>query len=431
MDFAQHVGRGYGPHWRGVIFRQAFPNLADIIAKTQMWFPQIFPDATYNKGDHAWTFRDGEQLLLRYFNKKDDYWNYHGHELPWIGWEELTNWPTLDGYLMMMSCCRSSHPGMPRKYRATANPYGVGHNVVKARFIEVDGVEIPPGTPIVEGGQTRVRIRGTIWENKILLQNDPKYLRILQNDSDEVRRKAWLEGSWDIMAGGMLDDLWDSERHVLEPFKIPTGWRVDRCFDMGSTAPFAALWCAEADGTSVRYDSGPQAGEELFLPRGSVVVFREWYGWNGKPNEGCRMLVRDIARGVKKADADLGKDGIRVHPGPADSQISQNMDGTTYQKIFEDEGVRWVLSDKGPGSRAPGWERMRQYLKAAKDRTDDPWLVMFNTCPQLIRTLKALPRDDMKMDDVAKGAEDHLADALRYRLTTKRHSAGNAPVPWR
>ena len=143
-----------------------------------------------------------------------------------------------------------------------------------------------------------------------------------------------------------------------------------------------------------------------------------------------RLLV-DVGPQKRQADADLGKDGIRAHPGPADSQISQNMDGTTYQKIFEDEGVRWVLSDKGPHSRAPGWERMRQYLKAAKDRTDDPWLVMFNTCPQLIRTLKALPRDEMKMDDVAKGAEDHLADALRYRLTTKRHSAGNAPVPWR
>ncbi len=30
--------------------------------------------------------------------------------------------------------CRSSVPGMPRKVRATTNPYGRGHNWVKLRF---------------------------------------------------------------------------------------------------------------------------------------------------------------------------------------------------------------------------------------------------------------------------------------------------------
>jgi hypothetical protein len=425
MDFAQHVGQGHGQHWRGILFRRTYKQLDDVVAKTKEWFYCIFPTATYNKANFTWTFADGEQLLLRHFDSKDDYWNYHGHELPWIGWEELTNWPTLEGYLMMMSCCRSSHPGMPRKYRATANPYGVGHNVVKARFIEPDGIPTFYGTPINDKGQTRVYIHGTIWENKILLQNDPAYLQVLMAETDDVKRKAWLDGSWDIVAGGMFDDLWDPARHVVEPFTIPRGWKIDRCFDWGSSKPFAVLWCAESDGTVATYPNG----DEVHAPKGTIFVFNEWYGWNGKPNEGCRMLAREIARGVKGHE-EAWK--LRVAPGPADSAIYTKEDGRSIAGEMENMGVKWTPSDKGPGSRVAGWEVMRQYLAAAKTRPmEDPGLLIFSTCPQLIRTLPSLPRDERKLDDVDTNAEDHLADALRYRLTTKRHSAGNAPVPWR
>ena len=71
---------------------------------------------------------------MRQYTKLEDYWNYHGHEYPWIGWEELCNWATDEGYRRMMSCCRSSMAGMPRMVRATTNPYGPGHNWVKERF---------------------------------------------------------------------------------------------------------------------------------------------------------------------------------------------------------------------------------------------------------------------------------------------------------
>jgi hypothetical protein len=38
MAFAQHVGKGYGAAWRGVIFRQTYPQLADVQAKSEKWF---------------------------------------------------------------------------------------------------------------------------------------------------------------------------------------------------------------------------------------------------------------------------------------------------------------------------------------------------------------------------------------------------------
>ncbi|MBN1125268.1 MAG: terminase family protein [Sedimentisphaerales bacterium] len=238
MDFAQFTGQGFGPAWRGVLFREEYPNLEDVIVKSKKWFPAIFPGAIYNESQHRWVFPEGETLLFRHAKRESDYWKYHGHEYPWIGWEELTNWPNDRLYLSMMSVCRSSHPGMPRHYRATCNPYGPGHNWVKARFID----PAPRGVVVQDKeGRERVCIHGSIWENQILLTNDPDYLKNLQAQGG-ARRAAWLEGDWDIVAGGMFDDVWDRDVHVIEPFDIPATWRIDRSFDWGSSKPYSVGW---------------------------------------------------------------------------------------------------------------------------------------------------------------------------------------------
>ena len=38
MSFAQYCGRGFGEHWRGVLFRLTYPQLADVVAKSKRWF---------------------------------------------------------------------------------------------------------------------------------------------------------------------------------------------------------------------------------------------------------------------------------------------------------------------------------------------------------------------------------------------------------
>jgi hypothetical protein len=278
MDFLQHVGTGLGADWRGILFRRSHPELADVIAKTQKWFPQIFPKATYNKVEKTWTFPDGEQLLLRHIKTVDDYWAYHGHAYPWIGWEELTNWADDGAFRKMMSCCRSTNPHVPRKYRATCNPYGVGHNWVKRRYRlpyqrglvirdsrDADGELEPP----------RVALHGHIYENRILLDADPGYVaRLRASARNAAELAAWLDGRWDIVAGGMFDDVWDARRHVLDPFKVPASWKVDRAFDWGSSKPFSVGWWAQSDGSRVTLANG----REISTVRGDLFRIAEWYG---------------------------------------------------------------------------------------------------------------------------------------------------------
>ena len=384
--------------------------MEELIVKSKKWFRRIFPGAEYNKGDHRWVWPDGEMLLFRYGKNMDDYWNYHGHEYPWIGFDELTLWPNDEFYIAMRTVCRSTNPNIPRHFRATCNPYGTGHNWVKMRFID----PAPRGIVVRDDeGIERVAVHGSISENLIVLQNDPAYVKMLKSQTG-VRRKAWLEGDWNIVAGGMFDDVWDPDVHVVQPFEIPETWYIDRSFDWGSSKPYAVGFWAESDGSDVRLPGGTIRSTQ----RGDLFRIAELYGWTGKPDEGTKELAVEVARKIVNFEKVLGR---RIHPGSADSSIFSTQNGMCIAEDMAKLGVRWNPSDKKAGSRTNGWELMRKRFKNCVVG-EGPGLYVFDTCRQFIRTVPALPRDSRNTDDVDTETEDHVADETRYRVLTKRYT---------
>ena len=477
MRFRRRVGQGYGRHWRGIIFDREYKNLDDLVSKSMRWFPEFYDGARFlsSKSDYRWTWPTGEELLFRAIKKESDYWGYHGQEFPFIGWNELTKYPNDTLFDMMMSCNRSSFlpeanpliidgdlykktgklvfvsrssaramqiilPEMPLEVFATCNPHGIGHNWVKKRFINaapmgkivrrIVNVFNPRTQQREDVVKTQVHIFGSYRENKYL---SPEYVAELETITDKNKRKAWLGGSWDIIAGGMFDDVWDSDHHIVVPFKIPSTWRLDRSFDWGSSKPFSVGWWAESDGSDVQMHDGSWRS----TVRGDLFRIAEWYGWTGKANQGLRMLANDIAAGIVERELALGLHG-RVRAGPADNSIwdvengnsiaadmarSVKVNGSTYK------GINWIRSDKSPGSRKAGWERIRRRLKDAlpayvvgKDLQpvrvprEKPGLFVFNTCTMFIDLFPVLPRDEVDPDDVDTESEDHIGDEVRYEV---------------
>ncbi|KVD71802.1 terminase [Burkholderia ubonensis] len=462
--FRRLVGRGYGSFWRGVIFDIEYKNLADIITQSKRMF-RLFNDGARflsSASELRWVWPTGEELLFRFAKDEDKYWDYHGQEFPFIGFNELTKQPSSAFYEAIMSCRRSSFrpqdyplpdgsslPSIPLEMFSTSNPFGVGHSWVKKRFIE----PVPRGrvlrtTQTVFNPQTkqdeditltRVAIHGSYKENPYL---DPVYVATLMNIRDPNKKKAWVEGSWDVTSGGRFDHLWRESVHVVPPFRIPDSWRVNRSHDWGESKPFANLWWAESDGSEVFAN-----GQYRKFPRGTLFLIGEWYGCPpDELNTGLKMSSSDVAKGVKWIDERLaGREVVApasvklgqinvipnlcasVSPGPADSSIFNTGDNElSIADKMKKQGVTWKESDKRPGSRKNGASLFCDMLEAAlvgkeseSGSPEEPAFYVFEHCRGWISRIPILPRDPKDPDDVDTSAEDHDWDATRYRVLAK------------
>lgn len=447
MKFRRYVGLGYGPFWRGVIFDREYKNLDDLVAKSRRHFEAFGDGARFLSSGAAfkWVWPTGEELLFRAIKDEADYWNYHGQEFPFIGWNELTKYPSPTLYDMMMSCNRSSflpqeHPiydddaqvhflsEIPLMVVSTTNPWGAGHAWVKRRFIDVaaPGQVVRNTTDVFNPRtqrrekitKTQVRLFGSYKENRYL---SPEYVAELENIKDRNRRAAWLWGDWDIVAGGALDDLWSSDIHVCPRFRIPDGWRVDRSLDWGSSKPFSVGWWAEANGEECVVPRADGVLVRWAPPKGTLFRIFELYGTEEiGTNKGLRKAASAVADDVVKIDRMLFTDKwipTNVRPGPADNSI-ENTDDPQAPSIaarMRERGVHWVKSDKSPGSRKQGLEALRERLQASVEGEGPGFYVMRN-CAATLALLPNVPRDMKDPDDVDSDSEDHIYDEVRYRV---------------
>jgi hypothetical protein len=443
MLFRKYVGKGYGRFWRGVIFDREYKNLDDLVAKSKRWFYAFKDGAKFNssKGEYKWVWPTGEELLFRAVKVSDDYNDYHGQEFPFIGWNELTKYPTSELYDKLTSCNRSSFtpdkdspidahgnvkllPKIPLIVFATTNPFGTGHVWVKRRFIDpapygsllkkVTTIFNPQTQAFDDITTTQVAIFGSFTENIYL---DPIYIAGLYNTADENLRKAWLKGDWNVVSGGAFDDLWKPAKHIIPKFTVPNSWRIDRAFDWGSTHPFSVGWFAESNGEAATLPDGTS----FCPPPGTLIQVAEWYGTKEiGTNKGLRLSSGEIAKGIIERERQWIDDGLLydfAEPGPADNQINQvrEVDVETIKDKMADEGVNWIDSDKSPGSRKIGLQLFRDRLKSSLIN-EGPGIYFTDFCRASIATIPVLPMDDTKIDDIDTTAEDHTWDMTRYRV---------------
>ncbi|WP_339101272.1 hypothetical protein WKQ99_10085 [Pseudomonas atacamensis] len=447
MGFGQHVGKGWGPFWKGVILRRQCSALSDLIDESHKLFPRLFPGAKYNISKRIWTFPTGEVLIFEFLEKNNQYEKkFHGKQFTYIGLDELTTWATEDIYERLLSTLRTAYqptkqqPLMPPKQiRATTNPWGVGKQWVKERFI--DGkrsgqIERTTRTLLdvnkkpVEVSWSRVAIFGTVFENDYV---DLEYKAWLMSLADPVLKEAWLYGNWEVVDDtAMFAKVWNRDVLLMEPFTIPAAWKVERSFDFGQSTPFCCLWTAEANGESVTVN-----GKTFCPPKGSIIVVGEDYGTPLNPDGsqqkrdlGLFLSAGKMGQRLKDREIRLQQTILRNHPvvrpGPADNQIFNgsrvdNGNAPTVAKELASAGITFVKSDKTAGSRVTSAQLMYERLQATiDDSPDKSHIYFFSNCKFLNKSIPTLYRDEDQPDSVKKGADDHAWDALAYRLTWKR-----------
>ncbi len=399
------------PHYKGLILRKTYPQLTELIAKSQLYYPAAVKGAVYNAAGHTWRFPCGAKIIFGSMQHPKDRLNYQGQSYDYIAFDELTHF-TWEEYSYLFSRNRPSGAGTRCYMRATANPGGIGHGWVKARFI----TPAPPMTPLSETvkvrypdghEETRCRRRifvpSTVFDNTILLENDPDYLTRLAT-LPEAEKKALLYGDWDSFSGQVFTE-WRNDpehygdrrgTHVITPFRIPDSWAIWRGFDWGYTKPFSVGWYA------VDHD-------------GRMYRIRELYGCRGDasglplPDTGVAWSADAIAREIRRIEAeDPNLRHRRIH-GVADPAIYQKNGGESIGAMMEREGVYW---DKADHTRLAGKAQMHRRL--AFDEQGIPMLYVFSTCKHFIRTVPALIYSQINVEDVDTTGEDHIYDECRY-----------------
>ena len=350
---------------------------------------ELYGFAVYNSAERVFRFPNGSRIKLGYCDTMQDVYQYQGQEYAVIGLEEATHF-TEEQMRFLTTCNRTTRKDFSPRMYYTCNPGNVGHAWVKRLFIDRLYAEN-------ENPNDYLFIPARIYDNKVLLDADPNYIRQLEALPEELRR-AHLDGDWDVHAGQYFREF-SRDRHVIEPFEIPSWWRRFRSMDWGYNDPCCVLWHA-VDGEN------------------RVYTYRELYVRETRAGEVASMVL-ELSRGESisytVASPDMWQKRGAVLSGAG------GFEGETLAELFTTSGLSLTPADN---SRVPGWNRVRDFLAVAPDGRPN-WLC-FSDCRNLIRQLPALQFDQHNREDAADG-DDHAPEALRYALMSRPH-AGKQPI---
>ena len=72
------------PHYRALILRKTYPQLSDLVDKSQMYYRRAFPQAQYNATAHVWNFPSGAKIYFGSMQYTKDRTNYQGKAFDFI-----------------------------------------------------------------------------------------------------------------------------------------------------------------------------------------------------------------------------------------------------------------------------------------------------------------------------------------------------------
>lgn len=369
-------------HWAGILFRRSYSELEELVKRARELYTPL--GAKYNESKSTFTLPTGSTLKLRYLEREADVARYQGHQYTWVGFDELGNYPSDHAWRFMISRIRSA-AGAPCYIRGTANPGGVGHAWIKARFI--DGFIPMKIYKDPELNLTRCFIPSTLEDNSALMINDPEYetrMKLLPTHLYQAMRF----GNWDVFAGQVFAEF-SRETHVIKPFALPPGqWFKFASMDWGYAKPFSVGWWAvNSDGRMIRY--------------------RELYGCNpNEQNVGIRKAASDVAAEAWSLSVGEGVDIMVADP----AVWSKDDDAPSIADKFA--AVGWKI-EPAINDRVNGLMQMHQLMMNTGE-DGRPMLLVFETCFGFIRTIPTLLPDQRRPEDIDSALEDHIYDESRY-----------------
>ena len=375
------------PLCRALVIRKNSDDLSDWIDRARLFYPH----ATITGKPAIIKFPSGATIRTGHLKDDQAYTKYQGHEYPKMVIEELTQIPSEESYLKLISSCRSTVEGLEPEVFATANPGGKGHAWVKRRF--VDGGTSNKPFRDAKSGRMRIFIPATIDDNITLMEADPEYVSYLDS-LPEPLRSAWRDGNWDIYAGQYFT-VWDADKmHISEKTANDMGYRkhYNRDYigiDWGFSAPFVALWCNVTPNGTVFFDKELTGRERTPMDWGRDVELQS-------RNRDVFMSLGDPSMWIRNPMSWKRED------------VPQHSEASIANALSDSGAPNLVPANN---NRINGWMNMALLMQRKR------FFIIEGTCPNLVRTIPEQQRDEKNPEDIDKNGDDHWVDAARYALT--------------
>ncbi len=321
--------------------------------------------------------------------------------LCWVWLEECSEIQDEEAFNRVDESIRGAVPkGYFKQITVSMNPWSSAH-FVKRRFFDVND------DPDIMAITTNYKC------NEFLDEADRKMFERMKRDDPDRYLVAGL-GNWGL-DGGQFFKQWRDSLHIVKPFKIPTNWIKWRVMDWGSSRPYACYWIA------VDYD-------------GNAYVYRELYGYGGKPNVGTGETTVEVAKRIienEPKDEEIynaildnacwAKIGIS---GANDTSVS--IADQINDVLYDANRERFNPCKKG---REHGAEELRRRLvgKFNKEGKQIPAIYFFENCVHAIRTIPMLTFDSHNPEKYDTNGEDHATDAIIY-FCLENPYASEAPL---
>ncbi len=420
------------PGLQAYLFRRTLKELEDNHVK---WLRVELPKelGTYNFTRNEYTFFNGSMLNFCYCEREKDVTRYQGAEMHWVGIDEAAHFTDFQiNYLKTRNRLGGFKPEMdgarlPR-FAMGSNPGGPGHNYLKSIFLDKappetvfhDDTMVDPRKPD-DKGWTSIFIPAKMSDNKYL---DEDYGASFSGLPPELA-DALREGDWDAVVGKALHNL-SRDQHRLRSFLPPRHWTHFQVIDWGTASPFSVGWYCISEGAELKAKGGYPA---RYLGAGAIIRFREWYGWSGRPNVGCRKSAQYVARGIVHREKDLPVMDYRV----GDTDMWADRGARSIAEIMAEVEPSMIMK-KAKKDRRHNYAEIISRLAGNPEFQDDgvveedPMFFATDNCTHFWRTVPSLVIDDTDPDKGPATAhtEDHVYDEIAYAcrsrpfITTKR-----------
>lgn len=415
-----------GSRW--AIFRRKFVELEGLGGAIDRSHEMYKGLATYNGQLHRWTFKNGSRVQFCHCHRESNVYDYQSQQFDGLLFDEATHFTEYQiQYLLTRN--RATVEGIVPVCAMATNPGNVGHLWFKRWMIDPGPAEqvhqVATDDDQAWETEPHLFIRAELADNQILEKRDPGYRRNLERKPAAIRR-ALLDGDWDSFLGQVFEE-WRGDRHVCKAFKIPVHWQRWRSVDWGYAQPFCCLWFARDPDSGQTYIYRELYKAGMTDPEQAAMIRK----LTGEPvytvtehDPTDELIGSSYVGSVKmdKAKPELvgGEKIQRTLADPSMWTVKTTQEQTTTSAdVYKKRGVPLTKADN---NRLIGKRRIHDALAWQIDGrplyTDGgPGLRVFENCHNGIRTLPALPYDEIRVEDVDTDAEDHWYDAARYGLS--------------